>query len=185
MTESSQAELWTQFNLAAHNPDPGGGILYALRYDSDKLFAMRDSVVGAMTDNNATISEQEDGLAIGWPDVSETGINRLLALTEELSVVNEALWRADEGVKPATIEEFSEQLKRTFLQKMFGEGKPDLVELFIFVEYAIPQIVSDIMLAHCQNEVLSKKQQDSIASLGSFAAGKSNELNESHIVIIG
>ena len=40
--------LWEEFNLAENNPDQGGGILYALRYNADRIKAHREAVVGAL-----------------------------------------------------------------------------------------------------------------------------------------
>ena len=94
----AEKTLWQEFNLGENNADPGGGILYCLRYDGGRIKAHQESVVSAVQSMGVQLEEVDEGIAVvpQWHlDHSES--DRLVVLLEELSCLNEAQEYVDAG----------------------------------------------------------------------------------------
>lgn len=166
--------MWADFNLRDRNPDPGGGILYALRFEGQDLEAHRQKVIDNMLGSNAEIAESKSGaMMVNLSAVDPADRLRYSLLLEELSVTNDAIFYAGNGVEPDTVESFSESLKDNFFRALFENGPEQLPALYNQVSNAIPEIVGDIIKAHEDNDVLSSDQYKAIRDLGNFAATQS------------
>lgn len=168
-------ELWNFYTLAPDNPDPGGGILYAVRYDTLSLYTHRDRVVDSLIEQGCSIFFTEDGLLILSIDgVSEDKEESVLLLIEELSVVNEALEFHEEGLNPDSIDGLAESLKASFARDIVSRDPSIKAAALNLVDLFIPQVVEDIHEAQAQNRVLTPAQQQKINELGYFASLKSD-----------
>jgi hypothetical protein len=181
MIDPAELSLWNQFNLAENNPDPGGGILYAIRYDTEGLLAHRDAITEAIVDSGARISEVDDRLGIDASAIKSADRPRVAALLEELSVVSEAIEYHEEGVTTNSIAGLSDHLRGVLLT---GLVTNQLVA-FDFANITIPQIVRDIETAHDQNNVLRPEEQRTVRDLGEFAARRAKQIASNSIIIIG
>ncbi len=92
----NMSEAWARFNLGDNSLDPGGSWLYALRYEEDDLRFHQNSVINAIMGMGIDIFQFPDGKLGLTADVEfqEEQMQKLLDLSEELSVTNEALGHA-------------------------------------------------------------------------------------------
>ncbi|MEK7059178.1 MAG: hypothetical protein AAB971_00240 [Patescibacteria group bacterium] len=184
MAEIPDIELWSQFNLGVHNnPDPGGGLLYALRYSDEHLDMQRNAVLRPIIDSSAEIIEVDSAqLAIDMSTVAETEMARVLVLLEELSIVNEAVeYQTDGGVTPMSLKDFAQGLIIGFFQGARARG---MAKSLLYVEQDIPRIVSDLATADEQNGVLTKSERRILEGLSDFAAHHTDRLAGRHSVVL-
>ncbi len=78
--------LWHELNIGNENLLNAEGILYASRMSQERITGHRDQIVEAITGLGLTISEHEEGLAIGGYE--DSNHHKIEALFEELSVLN-------------------------------------------------------------------------------------------------
>jgi len=184
MTNNPETALWHQFDLAERNQDPGGGILYAIRYDSAALYSHRDNVVNILTEHGVSIYVNQDGvLTIDLTKSAEDAEERLEVLIEELTVVNDAIELHEMGLNPGSIMGMSNSLKNSFYQAIDSTNPDDRIDALNLVDLGIPQIVHDLEVAHVQNQVLSDSDEQTVKALGEFASYKS-DLHGGHRVIV-
>jgi len=181
MSVIDQAELWQQFNLAENNPDPGGGILYAIRYAAEDLKAHQAKVIESLMVDGASIQEAGIGLGVHLGGLSHEQRERALLILEELSVVNDALEYYDAGVNADSIEALAGQLISAYYAGLTPAKKVDAFDL---VSDGIPQITREIQHAHAQNGVLSAEDLSKVMELQEFASRQANILGGHNIVII-
>jgi hypothetical protein len=171
MIDATEKILWDQFNLAENNPDPGGGILYAIRYDTEELLAHRDAVISACDEAGASIREINDTLVgVTLFDVAEEDQDRVVILLEELSVVSEAIEYHEAGINPADLSDLADESKIYALN---------------LVDLGIPTLVDDLEVAQSQNDVLTLEDQRIIRGLGSFASMNAELFGSHRVVILG
>jgi hypothetical protein len=185
MNDMTPENLWQEFNLAENNPDPGGGILYAIRYETDALREQQSRVIGGLVTMGVGISvgEFDNQLRVVIPETAPEQRQKAAIMLEELSVVNEALEYHVAGFDCESISELSERLKATFRSQFNNTDKVDAYDL---ATIAIPQIVGNILAAHEQNGVLSKEEVVTVLGLRDFAGEKEALLDGSHgIVVLG
>jgi hypothetical protein len=179
MISGNEAALWNQFNLAENNPDQGG-ILYAVRYDTETLLNHRDAVVEALVDSGAGITELSPGsIGIVMNGVKDADRQRTALLLEELSVVGEAIEYHDVGLDDDSIADLSEHL-RDLLVKHIVVGSPS--QAFEFANVQVSRIARDIESAHEQNQVLSAEEHQTMEDLGRFAAIKARQILGGRII---
>lgn len=182
MVDGNEAALWNQFNLAENNPDQGG-ILYAVRYDTETLLNHRDAVVRALVDRRAGIMELGPGsIGIVMNDVKDEDRQRTELLLEELSVVGEAIEYHDVGLDDDSIADLSEHLKGLLVRHIVM-GSPS--QAFDFANVQISRLVKDIKSAHEQNHVLSAEECETVEDLGRFAAAKARQIIGGNIITLG
>jgi hypothetical protein len=179
MADTTELSLWNQFNLVENNPDPGGGILYAIRYDSDTLLTRRDAIRTAIIGSGATIFELDYGLGIDGSVIEVEGRSRFAVLIEELSVLNEAIEYHEADLNVESIAELSQHLRNVFMAGLLT----DHLTAFDLVNINIPQIIKDIEIAHNQNDVISREEQTILKDLGKFAATRAEQVAGDTIII--
>lgn len=171
----AEEELWEQFNLGENNPDPGGGILYCLRYSMDRLIEHRRIIIAALKKYGAEMEDLGEDIGVVLKMNTEESKEGIIYTLEELSVLNEAIGykiRIDEGINSL------EQLKCGFISAYFELLKErELAEAYDLVSMTIPMIVRDINTAHSQNNVLSEQEKKSLDELASFSEKQTEYLN--------
>ncbi len=183
MTNCPESNLWNIFNFGEDSPDPGGGILYAIRYDTDSLCTHRDAVIARLTASGATIFLTEEGLlAIDISDLDDESEDTALLLIEELSVVNGALEYHENGINPDSIEGLANYLKSTFYWQIASEYTDIKISALNLVDLIIPQVVEDLQTAHAQSGVLSLNEQQTVKELGQFASSNSDLFGNLRVV---
>ncbi len=180
MTEPEVSPLWQVFNLASYNPDPGGGILYAINYDTENLLAHRAGVSATLVNAGAIIFEMDESLAVDLAEVQEPDRERAKILLEELSVVNEAVEYHESGFNPSSIEDLADKLRKVFLTSLFM----DKSAAFDIANISIPQIVRDIRTAQSQNDVLSESETETIENLSEYAEKRAEQIAKDEIRIL-
>lgn len=178
--------LEQQFNLAEANPDPGGGILYCMRYDREHIEEHHAQVIQALKRIGVTFKDDETSGGIAavpenelTPDEEKTE----LALLEELSVINEAREYKEVGLDGVTnVKELCERLTLSFYENL---DQKRLVDAYNFVSVFLPTVIRDLQIADKQNGVLSKKDRDAVQQLADFATAKEKMLNKNRILILG
>ena len=182
MTDAAELSLWNQFNLAEDNPDPGGGILYAVRYGTESLLAHRNVVTEVLINSGATICELDyNGLGVDVSAVKGDDMPLVTVLLEELSVVSEAIEDHDAGLDVESIADLSDHLRKALAVGLVT----DQLTTFDIANITIPQMVRDIETAHNQNNVLSPEDQTIVRGLGEFAARRAEQIANNGIMIIG
>lgn len=174
--------LWEEFNLAERNPDQGGGILYAMRYDADRIKSHREAIVSALQDMGMEIKETEGMIGvIPKAPLDESGQRRAFALLEELSVLNETTEYQENGMgRYKNLGELSNGLKAAYFQLL---DKHDLPNAYNLATMVIPQIVRDISISHAQGKSFSRKDIATIDDLMDFAVSRDRQLNSSRVVV--
>lgn len=164
----AEKTLWEAFNLAEKNPDPGGGIMYCLMYDLDRIIAHREPVVSAIQAMGVKLEEADDVIAVVLQnELSEFKKKKLLILLEELSVLNEAQEYHEVGFgKYNTIEELKSGLIIAYFS-FLGEKKQ--TDAYNLVSKVIPQIVQDIQTSDSQSRFLYAHERRTLDELLSFA----------------
>ncbi|MBI2129554.1 hypothetical protein HYU07_04910 [Candidatus Woesearchaeota archaeon] len=169
--------LWERFNLAEKNPDRGGGILYCLRYDYDRINAHRECIVAALKSMKFQLEEVDGGIAaVPEKPLTDHEGNKAYILLEELSVLNEAQEYIEAGygyIK--NIEALKDRLVSHYLS-VFSKSK-NLIDAYNFVDMVIPEIVHDIRVADAQNGILSNKEKKTLDDLLEFSKRQTNLLN--------
>lgn len=171
-----QSSLWEVFNLAEHNPDQGGGILYCLRYTEEVLVGKQRQVVSALTKLGFTLKEVEQGIeAASSHNLSDSDYRRAGALFEELSVINEALEYKQGGFDRI---KSIQDLKNTIIGDFFGFlERRKLAEAYDLVSVVVPTLVRDIARADRQNKLLTRQDKVALQELQDFARKKEKFLN--------
>lgn len=183
MSQISAENPWTQFNLGNNNLDPGGGILYAIRYDTPDLQAQQVRVAEALDSSGAAIQ-----LEAGIPGVDIVGLDaaarqKAFMLLEELSVVNEALEYHAAGYNQNSVSELADTLKSAVsIKELTNENKGEVLDM---LEIGIPQIVHDLRFAHLQNGVLSEHEVATVDNLSTFAAHRAQTLGSQRVFLLG
>jgi hypothetical protein len=186
MIDATEKILWDQFNLAENNPDPGGGILYAIRYDTEELLAHRDAVISACDEAGASIREINDTLVgVTLFDVAEEDQDRVVILLEELSVVSEAIEYHEAGINPADLSDLADELKASFRCEITSSRIESKIYALNLVDLGIPTLVDDLEVAQSQNDVLTLEDQRIIRGLGSFASMNAELFGSHRVVILG
>lgn len=182
MISERGAALWSQFNLAEHNPDQSG-ILYAIRYDTEGLLAHRKVVTETLVGTGAQVVELAPGaIGVDGTDIDREDKPRAKILLEELSVTSEALEYHEVGLNPGSIDELAEHLKGKLIHGI-AVGANDIA--FDFANIQIPQIVRDIETAQRQNDVLPAGEYKMVKDLGEFAATKAQQIANGSIITLG
>ena len=178
--------LEKEFNLGENNPDPGGGILYCMRCDSEHIEEHHAQVIKALKNMSITFKDDEasGGIAvIPENELTPDEEKRELALLEELSVINEAREYKEVGLDDVTnVKELCERLTLSFYENLDQER---LVDAYNFVSVFLPTVIRDLRIADKQNGVLSKKDMDAVQKLADFATAKEKMLNKNRILILG
>jgi len=175
-------ELWEAFNLAKNNPDRGGGILYCIRYGSERLKAHQDTLISALQAMPLEIIEVENQLGIKIkPDMTESKRETLLIMLEELSVVNEALEYVQAGLGDlGSLDKLKTALQGTYFNLYDSRA---LTDAYNFVSMSIPEIVRDIRHSDTHNDVLSSAERKILDELMTFAIRQERILNKPHRVV--
>jgi len=187
---SSESELWGQFNLAENNPDPGGGILYALRYSPEHLAAQRQGVVLALGDLGVRLYDLGEGIGAAYSETPVSEHWKIPLLLEELSVINEADEYASSGLGGAqSIPELVPAIRSIYFSYLEGyrsTGDPEpLAVAGLLVDEAIPGLIRDLIVAQDQSGVLSKKDQAALRELQEFSSRQSHVLASGEFVLFG
>jgi len=166
-------KLWSEFNLAKSNQDPGAGILYCLRYDANRLKGHQEQVVTALKSLGIKLDDLGDNNIVASfiepNSIVEKG-ERAYLLLEELSCLNEAIEYTEVGFgKFKSIEELKHGLITTYFSLLTDEKK---VEAYDLISTVIPQIVRDIRIADSQNKALSNKEKKALEELILFTKRK-------------
>jgi hypothetical protein len=185
MAHDVQTELWNKFNLAENNPDPGGGMLYALRYDTDSLTSHRDAVVESIRARGASIVVLGDMLGIDLYELEAEDEGTAMLLVEELSVVNEALEYHKDGIVYDSIDALAANIKGSFIDGIISNDAGKKADAYNLVGLGIPMLVKDLKTAHAQNEVFSPDELRTVRELGNFAATQVELFGNHRVVIIG
>ena len=173
-------ELWEAFNLAEKNPDRGGGILYCIRYGSDRLKAQQDIVISKLQAMSVEIIEVENQLGIKIkPGMTKSERETMLIMLEELSVVNEALEYGGVGLGNMGS---LDMLKNALVGSYFNLLGRDKVAAYDIVDMVIPEIVSDIRHAEKQGKVLSSAERKILDDLAGFAARQVENMNGTQVL---
>ncbi|MBI2657725.1 hypothetical protein HYX08_03445 [Candidatus Woesearchaeota archaeon] len=177
--------LWEEFNLAENNPDQEGGILYAMRYDAERIKAHRGAVVGALRDIGIEFQEVDNLIGMFPKNVlSESETRRVYALAEELSVLNEATEYQEAGFgRFKTWGELKDGLVSHYFSLLLD--KKDLVGAYNLATMVIPQIVRDLRIAQAQGKPFSSGEKRTIDDLLAFAISRERQLNHPRLVFIG
>lgn len=183
MSLQTKGDLWKEFNLGGANPDPGGGILYAVRYEAEVLERAQERLATTLGELGVTIAEHDQGLGVSFDGIPDDSVEHAALLVEEISVVNEALEYHDAGLgKCNSIAELCDALRGAFFSLETPETKDgalDLVDLFI------PQVTGDILNAHKKSNVLKRDELEEIHDLIEFAETQSAFLGGHNLVILG
>ena len=168
--------LWELFNLAEKNPDQGGGILYCLRYNADRLKEHHKAVVSALEANVEMEDYGDNGIGVVLKrQLTESETDNVMVLLEELSVLNEAQEYAEVGFGAyKNLQDLKNGLMGRYLSLLENREMADAYKL---IQAAIPQIVRDISTAHRQNNVLSGKDKRTMGKLDSFSKNHTRILN--------
>jgi len=177
--------MWSEFNLAENNPDPGGGILYAIRYDTDDLAEHRATVVDAMRVAGTSIADVDGMLAVDLSGVNEDDRQRVRVLVEELSVTNEAIEYHEAGINPNSIDGLANSLKSSFGDGILSDDTDKKIAAFNLLDLGIPLIVGDLKTAQEQNRPLTQEEYRTVKGLGDFAARSSRFYGSRRVIIIG
>lgn len=177
--------LLNEFNLAEKNPDQGGGILYCLRYDEDRIKGHQESVANALTSMGIEVYEVDEGIAVKPPKrLNKSEYSKFYSLLEEISCLNDALEYSAIGF--SQFDNISE-LKNGLVTSYFDLLEEDnLADAYNMVTLLIPEIVGDLRIADHQNGVLSVSERKELTDLMNFAQRHYKLLNNSHgFVTIG
>lgn len=168
--------LWSELDLGEHNPDPGGGILYALYYESDQLRDHQTRLIDSLAQIGCSICEQEDGLQIDISKIDQNDQDGVIFLLEELSVTNTALMHVEDGATPMPLEKFIAELKNAFFVGLM-QTRPDLPTLYNYVDQELPNLVTGILTTHERSGTLTPESEKAVRELGEFATYQVKKLN--------
>lgn len=182
MIESS-SEIWLQFNLGEQNPSPGGGILTCLRCSREEIEERHPSVVSAIQDMGVSLEDIDTGIAvIPQNPLSQEDTVKLMALLEQLSVLNEALEYHGAGYGAFhTIAELRNGIVSQFLTLLIDQK--DLPGAYNLVDLVVPEIVRDIRVTHKRESILSQDEEHELDELTEFAKIKVRQLNRQSVLI--
>ncbi|MEK7594410.1 MAG: hypothetical protein AAB436_02110 [Patescibacteria group bacterium] len=169
-SEQNQSPLWHNYHMGAADPDPGGGILYALRYTQDHLDTQRDLVINVLTDAGSTIQVLDERLVhVDLSAAPEEDHPKLFVMLEELGVLNKALEHKQVGIEQGTVEELAHNILDD-VEVALDRADEDTIKLQAMY---VLQIVQELTTAHEQNQVLSVRDREAVASLfvGLFDTG--------------
>jgi hypothetical protein len=177
-------EEWTRFNLGDDSLDPGGSWLYAIRYEEDDLRFHQNSVINAIIDIGIDIFEFPDGkLALTTEkELQEEEMQKLLDLSEELSVTNEALGFAGLRLYGRGIEGLIDTYTFAFAS-LLSSGDKGKATGILMTE--MPQLVSDLNRAQDDNAPLTNEEFAKVLAFGNFVSSRIGALrNGGNIVVI-
>lgn len=180
-----ETDLWSQFNLGENNRDPGGGILYNLRYSPEQLAVKRETIKAALVSMGISLVDRGDEVGVTAEDVVEDGdvIERAMYLLEELSVINEAQEYAQAGFADIkSIPALVSYLIAAYYQCLLKSGESGLDDAYDIVTVIVPQIVYDLSIADGQNSVLSNRDRIVLKELGDFGSAQQQRLNGANTV---
>lgn len=177
-------QLLREFNLSKQNLDQGGGILYNLRYTSEKLEQMREQIISTLNTFNILAKEVGKNIEIvPESELNENDKEKLINLFEELSVINEALEYKEIGIDE--VKNIFE-LKNLLILHYFALLKDrEKVDAYNFVDIFIPQIIKDLSIAKEQGKKFSKEEEKAISELVEFAKRRVEEFNSQGFNMIG
>ena len=170
----NEDDLWNTFNLAKANEDPGGGILYCLRYSSEKINAMQENIVSFLKKSGVEMIDQGEGIGAKI-DKNLLNPQKAYLLLEELSVLNEAKEWIGAGM--GDLQTIS-KLKSHFITTYFYTLNRNKVDAYNLVDVIIPNICRDIACAHQQNRVLSSRSKKDLGELFYFSKKQIEHLND-------
>lgn len=172
----SEKILWDKFNLAEKNPDQGGGILYCLRYTYERIRGHQESIVTALESIGIELVEIDEGIGVkSTLALNESEQNRVYALLEELSCLNEALEYAEAGLNQYnSIGQLGNGLMNTYIELLKENKKPDAYNFITMMMYPI---IRDLRTANNQNGVLSASERRELTDLIEFTKGQYDLLN--------
>lgn len=181
--ENTQDSLWKQFNLASNNPAQGGGILYCMRYSRERLEGHQEQVMRGLENIGANIRETDRGFEVSLLKSPSKAYRRMVALLEELSVINEALELNAVGLgNYRTISELKNGLMASYLTTL----EKDMTSAYDLVDAIIPQIIRDLKISEKQGKKFKAHEREDIQQLEEFARRQSNHLNDhSGYIIFG
>ncbi|MHB1865174.1 MAG: hypothetical protein ACYCPS_03365 [Candidatus Saccharimonadales bacterium] len=186
MAMDNSYELWNQFSLAENCLDPAGGILYAIRYDTDSLEAQQKRVVEFLIRSSAQILPIDEGTTAVDISYVELGKReRVQIMLEELSVVNEAIEHHNQGLNIHFIEDLAAYLKNLFIGVISSSDPRDKLIALNLVDLGIPGLADDLLLANLQNQVLTDTELATVLDLRKFASTNSDLFNTRPVVISG
>jgi hypothetical protein len=168
--------LWKEFDFAEQNPDQSGGVLYALRYDEERLKAGREKIVSAIEGLGATPQDigKDIKVSIG-EETNEKKMATLVTLLEELSVINEAMAYKEAGFRGIrSIQEWKKTLVGYYFELF---KKRDLVAAYDLVTISIPEIIRILGISHIQNKTLSRRDLQALEELQNFCVRQDDNLN--------
>jgi hypothetical protein len=159
--------LWEEFNLGENTADPGGGILYCLRYDSDRINSHREQVIRTLKSYGIELNDVDEGIA-AVPDHPMTSNEKMIVynLLEELSCLNEAQEYNEAGYGRMNS---VRGLGSSLILYYFELVKENIVDAYNLIDLAIPELVRDIKIADRQNNVLGPEDRKALEELASFA----------------
>lgn len=180
-------ELGAEFNLRENNPDPGGGLLYAVRYSPDMLDLKTEQVLDALDHWGYEFIEHED--QIGFRHVEGGPVEeRAVIMLGELSVINDAKhyqalgW----GVNHESVGEVIRDAQGMALDAFDRTLRRDSdakIEAYDMATLHLPQLIRDLAIADAQNGVLSTAERHALDGLADTASFIGRALDGRRIII--
>lgn len=187
MTEFMQApdDAWREFNSGDANEDPAGGLLYALRYDQSDLSSHQSEVIEQIKAEGMRMMELPDGSLVICGDMDEIADDareRLMLLTEELTVTNEALEHNSSGINNSeTLESLAQKYKVAFLMAV-GSGQQNIAGALIQQE--MPRLISELERAQFENQPLSEEEYSTLQEWREFVASKIGHVRDGDPLVL-
>lgn len=156
--------LWESYNLREQNPDIGGGVLYAIRYDFNILNDKREQIITEL--NRVSEIKQSENSIYLVPRDKNKSLDCLGNLAEKLSVLNDAIYYCEMGFEWCkSVEDLTNYCVKSYLQVL---EENDLENSKYLINILFPDLITRLSTAHLQNKVLSKTDLKNLKRLESL-----------------
>jgi hypothetical protein len=171
-----EKSLWHEFNLGETHPAQGGGLMYCLRYDIDRINAHHEAVVSALESQGVALEDAGDLIRVNpGRALDDSEKKSLVLMLEELSVLNDARAYASMGYdKYNNFEELKNSLVSTYLDLL---EHSNISDAYNFLTLGITQIIKDAKIADMQNKCLKSNERAALKELASFVKNQDSLMN--------
>jgi len=176
--------LQEQFGFR-RNP-PGAGLLYFVRYSSERIDAHRKQVVKALNSMDVKFRSRSYGeVEVYGPardkGLDESYLNRLDALLEELSILNEASDYYDGGAEAyRDIAKLKDVIILNYNNLLAHRRK---AEASIYICEDVPRVIKELRIAD-KNNCLYAKERKALDEIERFCRGQDELLSRRRKVVV-